>query len=166
MSETTNDIAFISNQNINNQANRLFFYTCNCDLINQIDNCDDNSSENILMKSLCFSNCTEGQNVNVIAVGLSNGRIRLYSTWDLTLLREITINHENSNIGCIISLVYTKDCKRLYASDTYARVYILEAVINTSNSKSQLSQSLSTFNIQSNSTNNNMPFTTNLACFT
>ncbi len=92
MSETTNDIAFISKQNINNQANRIFFYTCNCDLINQIDNCDDNSSENILMKSLCFSNCTEGQNVNVIAVGLSNGRIRLYSTWDLTLLREITIN--------------------------------------------------------------------------
>jgi len=79
------------------------------------------------MKSLCFSNCPEGQNVNVIAVGLSNGRIRLYSTWDLSLLREISFNYDNCNVGCIISLAYTKDCKRLYASDTYARVYILEA---------------------------------------
>ena len=153
MSETTNDIAFISNQN------RLFFYTCNCDLINQIDNSENETSENIIMKSLCFSNCTEGQNVNVIAVGLSNGRIRLYSTWDLTLLREITINYENSNIGCIISLVYTKDCKRLYASDTYARVYILETASTTA--KPQLSQSPSTSNLQSN-----LSFTTNLACFT
>jgi len=76
---------------------------------------------------LCFSNQTEGLNVNVIAAGLSSGRIRLYSTWDLTLLRELSIQYEltASNVGCIISLVFSKD--RLYASDTYAKVYILES---------------------------------------
>ena len=70
-----------------------------------------------------------GLNVNVIAVGLSNGRIRLYSTWDLTLLREISINLSNdpslNNVGCIISLTFTRE--RLYAADTYAKVYILES---------------------------------------
>ena len=71
------------------------------------------------MKSLCFSNQTEGLNVNVIACGLSNGRIRFYSTWDLTLLREISVQPEDSGVGCIISLKFTRD--RLYASDTYAK---------------------------------------------
>lgn len=85
-----------------------------------------------IMKSLCFSNHTEGQNVNVIAVGLSNGHINLYSTWDLTLLRELTIQYtvgEPTNVGCIISLTFTKD--RLYAADTYAKIYILESAYST-----------------------------------
>jgi hypothetical protein len=30
-----------------------------------------------------------------------------------------------TNVGCIISLTFTKD--RLYAADTYAKVYILES---------------------------------------
>ena len=104
ISETTNDIAFITNSP-SNHSNKLYFYTGNCDLINQIDNriskdsYDSEETSSIIMKSLCFSNCSEGQNANVIAVGLSNGKIRLYSTWDLSLLREITINHENINIS-------------------------------------------------------------------
>lgn len=125
ISETTNEIAFIGNI-----PNRLYFYTGNCEFIGDKDVSSDNldQNENVCMKSLCFSNATEGLNVNVIAVGLSNGKIRLYSTWDLTLLREIVINFDTTTlIGSIISLTYTKDCKRLYASDTYARVYILEA---------------------------------------
>ena len=175
ISETTNEIAFITNH-MNNLNNKLYFYTGNCDLINQIDNSDSNEENSIVMKSLCFSNCTEGQNVNVIAVGLSNGHIRLYSTWDLSLLRELTINHDNVNVGCIISLAYTKDCKRLYASDTYARVYILEAA----NSVAALAKQNSTsaqYQIQSstssqlhvtavNPSTSTSPFFTNLACFT
>jgi hypothetical protein len=101
-----------------NSPNKLYFYTGNCELIGEKEASNDNDkNENINMKSLCFSNATEGINVNVIAVGLSNGRIRLYSTWDLTLLREIAINFDSSRpVGCIIALTYTNDCKRLYAS--------------------------------------------------
>lgn len=100
------------------------------------------------MRSLCFSNLTEGLNVNVIGVGMSNGQIRLYSTWDLTLLREISINYDTSTmIGSIISLTFSRDGKRLYAADTYARVYILEASNSPASlAKIQQSQVLASIN--------------------
>ena len=145
ISETTNDIAFIGNT-----PNRLYFYTGNLEFIgnknpNDEKNQAEELNENVNMKSLCFSNGTEGQNVNVIAVGMSNGRIRLFSTWDLTLLREIVINYDsNTVVGCIISLAFTKDGKRLYVSDTYARIYILESAYSpAANSKIQQQQLLS-----------------------
>ena len=80
------------------------------------------------MKSVCFSNMPEGLNVNVIAVGLSNGNICLWSTWDLTLLRIITIKPpiELAPVSAIISLTYTRDGKRIYALDSNERVYVLE----------------------------------------
>lgn len=37
-----------------------------------------------------FSNMNEGCNVNVIAGGLENGTVRLWSTWDLSVVRDIT----------------------------------------------------------------------------
>jgi hypothetical protein len=174
ISETTNDIAFIGNT-----PNKLYFYTGNCDLIGEKDLASDleatdkqtstnSNNNNIFMKSLCFSNATEGLNVNVIAVGLSNGKINLYSTWDLTLLREITFNYDaNTTIGCIISLAYSRDCKRLYVSDTYARVYILEAY-NSANavSKMQNQMLLSSSNYSLN-VNNYLPnYIPYFSCFT
>ena len=173
ISETTNDIAFIGNT-----PNRLYFYTGNCELIgtrnsNEEANAveEEELNENVNMKSLCFSNGTEGLNVNVIAVGMSNGRIRLFSTWDLTLLREITISYDaNTVIGCIIALTYTKDCKRLYASDTYARIYILESAYSAAAvSKLQQYQLLSSIpnlsNAASLASNNLNGFLSNLIYF-
>ena len=105
----------------------------------------------------------KGLNVNVIAVGLSNGRIRLYSTWDLTMLREIQIMPSNdpiqNNIGCIISLTFTKD--RLYASDTYAKVYILESAYSPA-SLIKNGFSVSGQHINSSHSNN---YLSNLVCF-
>lgn len=121
----------------------MFFYTGNCEYIGEKDPFSDGQDPNqtVFMKSLCFSNLTEGLNVNVIGVGMSNGRIRLYSTWDLTLLREISISYDSSTmIGSIISLTYSRDGKRLYAADTYARVYILES-FNSSASLARIHQS-------------------------
>ena len=89
------------------------------------------------MKSLCFSNSNEGNSVNVIAVGLSNGLVYLYSSWDLTLMRIISINLDN-NIGSIISLVYTRDCKRLFVLDSNSRIYVLESS-NSSNTQQAIS---------------------------
>lgn len=42
--------------------------------------------------SLCYSTCQEGLSINVIATGLSDGTIKLWSSWDLTLVREIKLN--------------------------------------------------------------------------
>lgn len=173
--ETTNDIAFISNN-----PNRLNFYTGNCELIGEREAWQDNErvgggggelNDNLFMKSLCFSNATEGLNVNVIAVGMSNGKIRLYSTWDLTFLREISINVDAGTlIGSIISLTYTKDGKRLYVSDTYARVYILEAAnsptVLAKNSQLQLLSSLNTLNTINTTNLNATNYSSNLICYT
>ncbi len=122
LSETTNDIAFIGNS-----PNKLYLYTGNCEYVGQKEPAEQ-EDQSVLMKCLCFSNATEGLNVNVIAVGLSNGRIRLFSSWDLTLLRELSVHFDTfTQVGSIVALTYTKDCKRLYVSDTFSRVYILEA---------------------------------------
>lgn len=40
--------------------------------------------------SVCFSFIKEGTGVNVIAVGFDDGIIRMYSTWTLEMIREIT----------------------------------------------------------------------------
>lgn len=39
--------------------------------------------------AICYSSCPEGISINVIATGLSDGSIRLWSSWDLTLIRII-----------------------------------------------------------------------------
>ena len=168
ISETTNDIAFIGNT-----PNRLYFYTGNCELIGEKDLTSDkleltSNSYNVFMKSLCFSNATEGLNLNVIAVGLSNGKINLYSTWDLTLLREISIYYDaNTSIGCIISLAYSKDCKRLYASDTYARVYILESCGSAAAMSKMQNQMLLSSTNYSVAINNYLPnYASNFSSFT
>lgn len=42
--------------------------------------------------SVCYSSIKEGTGVNVIATGLENGIIRLWSSWDLTLVREFMVS--------------------------------------------------------------------------
>ncbi|XP_055679580.1 lysosomal-trafficking regulator isoform X3 [Lutzomyia longipalpis] len=44
-------------------------------------------NENIL--SVCYSNVKEGSGINVIATGLERGIVKLWSSWDLNLIREI-----------------------------------------------------------------------------
>ena len=127
ISESTNEIAFISSK-----LNRLYFYTGNCELIGEITSEDVDVDNNVKMKSLCFSNASEGTSVNVIAVGLSNGYIYLFSTWDLTLLKKLSVHTQQDSVASIISLTYTQDLKRLFALDTNSTVYILESVINNS----------------------------------
>lgn len=123
VSDTTGDIAFITT------INKLYFYTINCEFIGIIDKIDDFENDlinRIEMKSLCFSNAHEGISINVIAVGLSNGHIYLYSTWDLTLIRKIAFNNLENKISSISSMVYSNDSKRLYVLDTNSRIFIIE----------------------------------------
>lgn len=48
------------------------------------------TSERIL--SVCYSYVKEGTGVNVIATGLENGIIRLWSSYDLTMIRELVVS--------------------------------------------------------------------------
>lgn len=52
--------------------------------------------EHVFMESpvmaICYTSVKEGCGVNCIAVGMESGVIRLYSSWNLALVREITTN--------------------------------------------------------------------------
>nr|XP_019543989.2 uncharacterized protein LOC109414613 [Aedes albopictus]XP_029723549.1 uncharacterized protein LOC109414613 [Aedes albopictus] len=67
--------------------------------------------EHVFMESpvmaVCYTSVKEGCGVNCIAVGMESGVIRLYSSWNLALVREITTNLGDP-FG-IISLIYSKN---------------------------------------------------------
>lgn len=63
------------------------------------------------VNALCYSSAPEGVSVNVIAVGLADGLIRLYSSWDLSRVKEF---HISGLSLAPISLQYTRDNQLLY----------------------------------------------------
>ncbi|KAF5898785.1 lysosomal-trafficking regulator isoform X1, partial [Clarias magur] len=88
-SETTGDIATVCDSV--GGGSDLRMWTVNGDLIGHV-----HCRENIC--SVAFSNQPEGVSVNVIAGGLHNGVVRLWSTWDLKPVREITFPKSNKPI--------------------------------------------------------------------
>ena len=46
----------------------------------------------VAIRCVTFSNMDEGTSINVVAGGLENGTVRLWSTWDLSVVRDITTN--------------------------------------------------------------------------
>lgn len=50
------------------------------------------------ISAVCFSTAPEGVSVNVVATGLENGVIKLWSTWDLSPVMDII----NDAISCPI----------------------------------------------------------------
>lgn len=61
--------------------------------------------------ALCYSSAPEGRSVNVIAVGLADGLIRLYSSWDLSRVKEF---HVTGLSLPPTSLLYSRDNQLLY----------------------------------------------------
>ncbi|XP_055527786.1 lysosomal-trafficking regulator [Wyeomyia smithii] len=59
------------------------------------------------VQSVCYTAIKEGCGINCIAVGLDNGVIRLYSSWNLALVREITTNPYDT-FG-IKSIIYARN---------------------------------------------------------
>jgi hypothetical protein len=47
-----------------------------------------------IVHCLAFTNAPEGRSVNVLAGGLSSGVVRLWSTWDLMVVRDIPFDHK------------------------------------------------------------------------
>ncbi|KAK0171372.1 hypothetical protein PV328_009113 [Microctonus aethiopoides] len=81
--------------------------------------------------ALCYSNAPEGVSVNVIATGLDNGVIRLWSSWDLRLVREIV--NGGKDCGGIIAIAWALDQHHLYAATEDSTVLIWEGIRRLSN---------------------------------
>ncbi|MCI4376677.1 hypothetical protein PGIGA_G00191140 [Pangasianodon gigas] len=109
-SETTGDIATVCDSVGGGSDLRL--WTVNGDLIGHV-----HCRENIC--SVAFSNQPEGVSVNVIAGGLHNGVVRLWSTWDLKPVREITFPKSNKPI---VSLTFSCDGHHLYTTNSEGTV--------------------------------------------
>ncbi|XP_076831292.1 lysosomal-trafficking regulator isoform X9 [Brachyhypopomus gauderio] len=109
-SETTGDIATVCDSVGGGSDLRL--WTVNGDLIGHV-HCRE------IICSVAFSNQPEGVSVNVIAGGLENGVVRLWSTWDLKPVREITFPKSNKPI---ISLTFSCDGHHLYTAGSEGTV--------------------------------------------
>ncbi|KYO18832.1 lysosomal-trafficking regulator isoform D [Alligator mississippiensis] len=109
-SETTGDIATVCDSVGGGSDLRL--WTVNGDLVGHV-----HCRESIC--SVAFSNQPEGVSVNVIAGGLENGVVRLWSTWDLKPVREITFSKSNKPI---VSLTFSCDGHHLYTANSDGNV--------------------------------------------
>ncbi|CAL1538068.1 unnamed protein product [Lymnaea stagnalis] len=67
-----------------------------------------------IIHCLAYSSAPEGRSVNVVAGGMETGSIRLWSSWDLSPLRDLT--KDSSNLAPIISLTFSVDSQYLLAS--------------------------------------------------
>ncbi|XP_042189049.1 lysosomal-trafficking regulator [Callorhinchus milii] len=105
-SETTGDIATVCDSVGGGSDLRL--WTVNGDLSGHV-HCRE------IICSVSFSNQPEGVSVNVIAGGLENGVVRLWSTWDLKPVREITFSKSNRPI---VSLTFSCDGHHLYTANS------------------------------------------------
>lgn len=74
-----------------------------------------------MINCLEFSSAPEGISVNVIATGLSNGAIRLWSTWDLRHIRDIA---PDQHLFEVTSLTFSDDSQRLYAVNTNGKLVV------------------------------------------
>ncbi|XP_036775204.2 lysosomal-trafficking regulator isoform X2 [Manis pentadactyla] len=105
-SETTGDIATVCDSAGGGSDLRL--WTVNGDLVGHV-HCRE------IICSVAFSNQPEGISINVIAGGLENGIVRLWSTWDLKPVREITFPKSNTPI---VSLTFSCDGHHLYTANS------------------------------------------------
>jgi WD40 repeat protein len=127
VSRNTADIACAVNHD--DQQSRLELRSVNGHLIGM-------TTTNPLITSLCFSSAPEGISINVVAAGLSNGRIRylkiyqfvflffkltlfsqfekfrLWDTWTLNIVRDIITD----SILSIVSLTYSSTSQHLLAA--------------------------------------------------
>ncbi|XP_070590091.1 lysosomal-trafficking regulator isoform X2 [Erythrolamprus reginae] len=109
-SETTGDIATVCDSVGGGSDLRL--WTVNGDLVGHV-HCRE------IICSVAFSNQPEGISINVIAGGLENGVVRLWSTWDLKPVREITFSKSNKPI---VSLTFSCDGHHLYTANNEGTV--------------------------------------------
>ncbi|XP_011866548.1 PREDICTED: lysosomal-trafficking regulator isoform X3 [Vollenhovia emeryi] len=129
ISETLGDVAATcdiprSEHNASNNQSELTVHTVNARAVGSI-------LSRRRVTALCYSNAPEGVSVNVVATGLDNGIIRLWSSWDLQLVREISSNARGC--GAIIAVAWPLDQHHLYAVTEDSTVLIWEGSKRLSN---------------------------------
>ena len=90
VSDTLGDLAVVSYRYDGEQkisSSRMDVFTINGHSIGQIET----NEHSPYITSLCYSTCSEGLCINVIVTGLFNGAIKMWSSWDLTLVRKIKL---------------------------------------------------------------------------
>lgn len=118
VSNTLGDIASVSHENDKDGCESILnLHTINASFV-------ASTSIKAVVTSICYSSAPEGISINVIACGLSNGVIRLFSSWDLTHVRDIT---SSSLIHPVISLAYSYDAQHLYASFSDGTIAVWES---------------------------------------
>ncbi|XP_067210662.1 lysosomal-trafficking regulator isoform X3 [Linepithema humile] len=120
ISETLGDIAVtyeIPRSGQNTDQSELRVYTINATAVGSV-------LSRRRITALCYSNAPEGVSVNVIATGLDNGIIRLWSSWDLQLVREFS--NLMKNCGAIIAVAWSLDQHHLYAVTEDSTAFIWE----------------------------------------
>ena len=115
-SETTGDIAYLSSSG---SQWHLSYLTCNCDLIGCLTFAEQ-------LNCLCFTSAPEGTCVNVLLGGFENGLISMWSTWDLTLLRQLDIA-ELRPFPIVALCVSKVDRRRLYVADRDRHLHLIES---------------------------------------
>ncbi|XP_074663000.1 lysosomal-trafficking regulator-like [Tubulanus polymorphus] len=113
ISETLGDIASISREGL---GSCLQLHTINGDHI-ATENCHEE------INCIAFSTAPEGRSVNLIAGGLSNGLVRLWSTWDLQHVGDIVVSFHPIPV---LSLMYSYDVQKLYVSLADGSVVLYE----------------------------------------
>ncbi|KAH9506209.1 hypothetical protein DERF_010951 [Dermatophagoides farinae] len=106
--------------------------------------------------AVCYSSCPEGISINVICTGLSDGSIKLWSSWDLTLIRTIhsDLISLSLNSSPIISMCYSYKCDLFYLLTRDNCLIALKnglLAVSSSSASSSSSSSSSTLNPSSSS---------------
>ncbi|XP_058802324.1 lysosomal-trafficking regulator isoform X2 [Phymastichus coffea] len=129
ISETLGDIAVVyqisslnSNNSLENRS-ELRVYTINARLVGSV-------ISRRKITALCYSNAVEGVSVNVVATGLDNGIIRLWSSWDLRLIREMATG---KGCGAIVAITWSHDQHHLYAATEDYTIIIWEGAKKLNN---------------------------------
>lgn len=111
-----------STQSDSNLSSVVYVHTINGSLIGFF-NCYSQVTD------VCYSNAPEGVSVNVIVVALMEGIIRLYSSWDLSGVKEFHVSGLNLPIT---SLLYSSDNQLLYITYEDGQLVVLRNKKKTS----------------------------------
>ncbi len=79
--------------------------------------------------------------MNVLLGGFENGLISMWSTWDLTLLRQLEFHQ--LHLHPIVAICVSKiDRRRLYVSDRDRHLHTIESRLSSTSSSNQAPQIL------------------------
>uniref|UniRef100_H2ZF70 BEACH domain-containing protein n=1 Tax=Ciona savignyi TaxID=51511 RepID=H2ZF70_CIOSA len=105
ISNTSGDICTVCDSG-NDSGSHIRLWTINGSLVAAQD-CK------LQVRCVAFSSAPEGTSVNVVAGGLENGTVRLWSSWDLTHVRDVTTQSVHNPI---VSVAFSHNSMVLYAA--------------------------------------------------